>query len=99
MHFHPSATFQLPIMVYAFVREWQNNAFIVVASTLSRAPGWAVLKPDKTGGGEMEAHKADRVEWPNVSGRTMRVGVLASCRYTVCTSRYATCPAVEFRSR
>ena len=31
--------------VYAFVRDWLNNVFIVVASALSRAPGSAVLKP------------------------------------------------------
>ena len=32
-------------------------------------PGWAVLKPDKMGGEETEARKADCVEWPSASRR------------------------------
>ena len=32
------------IVIYAFVCDWQNNVFIVVASALSCAPGWAMLK-------------------------------------------------------
>ena len=31
--------------VYASIRDWLNNVFIVVASTLLRALGWAMLKP------------------------------------------------------
>ena len=31
-------------LIYAFVCDWQNNVFIVVASALSCTPGWAMLK-------------------------------------------------------
>jgi len=37
-----------------------------------------MLKPDKTGGGEMEAHKADCVEWPSASGRKVIAGKLVN---------------------
>src|SRR5882724_5362637 len=85
--------------VYDFVCEWQNNAFIVVVSALSRTPGWAVLKPDKTGGGETEARKADCVEQPNASERIMKAAIPASCQYITHKSCCAICPAVEFHSR
>jgi len=47
---------------------------IVVMSALSHATGWAMLKPDNMGGGEMEAHKADHVEWPSENGRKVTAG-------------------------
>src|SRR5882672_358393 len=84
--------------VYASVRDWLNNVFIVVTSALLRALGWAMLKPDKTGGGEMEARKADHVERPNASEMIVIVGMPLSCRCIACKSCCAICPAVGFHS-
>ena len=56
-----------------------NNNIFVVASTLLCAQDWDVLKPLKMGSGEMEAHKSDRVEWPNEGGRKVRAVWPVSC--------------------
>jgi len=52
-------------------------------------PGWAVLKPNKTGGGEMEAQKADHVEQPNVGKKIEKEAWLLNYRCIACMSHWA----------
>jgi len=86
------------MLIYAFVCDWQNNDSIVVTSALSCTPGWAMLNPYKTGGGEMEGHKADHVEHPSASDKKVRAGRPANYLCIIYKSCCAICPAVEIWS-